>query len=129
MCLSFKESTTTSLQLNVYGVSDIRGNLMIAVYESKKEFPEFGKGDINIVHKVDTRTPKVLINNLIVGKRYAIAIFHDANGNKFLDKNFLGMPEEKYGFSNDARGTFGPPYFSEASFVVSKDLKVSISIR
>lgn len=125
---SFVKSEHTSVELKIYGVTELEGSLMIAVYESADQFPKFGKGDINIVHKVKSKNPTVTINDLQVGKVYALAIFHDVNGNKYLDKNFLGMPEEKYGFSNGARGTFGPPYYSEASFTVSNKQKMSVTI-
>lgn len=126
---SFVKSDYADVQLNIYGVTELKGSLMIAIYESADQFPKFGKGDINIVHKVESRSPNILLNDLEVGREYAVAIFHDANGNKYLDKNFLGMPEEKYGFSNGARGTFGPPYYSEASFTVSRHQKISVTIR
>jgi uncharacterized protein (DUF2141 family) len=46
----------------------------------------------------------------------AIAFIHDENGNGELDKNFFGVPQEGYGFSNDARGSMGPPAFDKAAF-------------
>lgn len=49
---------------------------------------------------------------------YAVKVFHDVNDNSKLDTNWMGIPNEPYGFSNDAAGTFGPPGFKEASFVV-----------
>ena len=58
---------------------------------------------------------KIVIHDLPAGE-YAIASYHDENGNGKLDTNALGLPEEGYGFSNDARGMFGPPKFSEAVF-------------
>jgi uncharacterized protein (DUF2141 family) len=33
-----------------------------------------------------------------------------------MDFNFLGMPLEGYGFSNDASAPFGPPSFDDAAF-------------
>lgn len=129
LCFSSVKSQTTTLQLTIHGVTELKGNLMIAVYESENKFPEFGQGDINIVHEVNSRSPQISIPDLDIGKTYALAIFHDVNANKYLDKNFLGMPEEKYGFSNDARGTFGPPYYSEASFKVSPNQQLKIAIR
>lgn len=39
---------------------------------------------------------------------YAIQYFHDENANNILDKNFIGIPKEGCGFSNDAFGKFGP---------------------
>jgi uncharacterized protein (DUF2141 family) len=128
LCYSFVKGQTTTVQLTIKGVTELKGNLMIAVYESANKFPEFGEGDINIVHKVNSRTPRISIPNLAIGKTYALAIFHDVNENEYLDKNFLGMPEEKYGFSNDARATFGPPYYSEASIKVSPAQQIKISI-
>jgi len=49
---------------------------------------------------------------------YAIKAFHDVDANGKLDTNFMGIPKEPYGFSNDAMGTFGPPTFQQASFAV-----------
>ena len=44
---------------------------------------------------------------------YSIKVFHDENGNSKLDKDILGVPTERYGFSNNARGRFGPPPFQQ----------------
>lgn len=49
---------------------------------------------------------------------YALRFFHDENDNGELDTNFIGIPKEGYGFSNDARGIAGPPSFKAASFTV-----------
>ena len=59
---------------------------------------------------------------------YAIGIFVDVNRNNRMDRNFIGIPKEQYGFSNDARGRFGPPSFAEASFTVSGDMALEINL-
>ena len=59
--------------------------------------------------------------------RYAIAVFLDENDNYKLDRNFLGIPSEKYGFSNNVRHAFRPASFEEASFRL-KDNKEPILI-
>ena len=59
---------------------------------------------------------------------YAIGIFVDANYNNEMDRNFFGVPKEQYGFSNDAKGSFGPPSFKDASFTVSGDMKLTINL-
>lgn len=58
---------------------------------------------------------------------YAVKVFHDVNDNGKLDTNWMGIPNEPYGFSNDAAGTFGPPGFKDASFVVGA-VRTSIRI-
>ncbi|NJN52817.1 MAG: DUF2141 domain-containing protein [Gammaproteobacteria bacterium] len=49
---------------------------------------------------------------------YAIRVMHDVNGNSKLDANFVGMPTEPFGFSNDAAGSFGPPKWDAAKFTL-----------
>lgn len=49
---------------------------------------------------------------------YAVKVFHDVDDNGRMNVNWLGIPTEPYGFSNDAMGTFGPPDFKAASFKV-----------
>ncbi|MCD2515482.1 DUF2141 domain-containing protein [Massilia sp. G4R7] len=44
---------------------------------------------------------------------YGIAVFHDANGNGKMDSNAMGIPVEDHAFSNNARGTMGPPSFEQ----------------
>ena len=48
---------------------------------------------------------------------YSIAVFHDTNGNGKLDRSFIGLPNEPYGFSNDV-GRRGAPDFEAARIVV-----------
>jgi uncharacterized protein (DUF2141 family) len=50
--------------------------------------------------------------------RYAIAAFQDTKGTGKLETNMLGIPKVPYGFSNNARGSLGPPGFDAAAFTV-----------
>ena len=52
--------------------------------------------------------------------RYAIKAFHDSDGDGELGRDLFGAPSEDYGFSNDARGTFGPPDFADAAVAVGE---------
>ena len=61
--------------------------------------------------------------------RYALRAFADENGNAKLDTNMLGIPTERYGFSNDAKGTMGPPDFEAAALPVgTSDLTTAIQL-
>ena len=42
---------------------------------------------------------------------YAIAVYHDENGNQKFDRNIIGLPAEAYGFSNNPSTLFGLPSF------------------
>ena len=56
---------------------------------------------------------------------YAVQAFHDANDNLELDRNFLGLPKEGMGFSNDAPMRFGPPRFEDAAIEIEADGSVT----
>ena len=60
---------------------------------------------------------KVVVRDIDPGV-YAVQAFHDENGNFDLDRNFLGLPKEGMGFSNDAPMRFGPPSFDDAAIEI-----------
>lgn len=60
---------------------------------------------------------------------YAISVMHDENNNDTLDSNFMGMPIEGYGFSNDPQ-VMRKATFEEASFTVdAKDTTIELHLR
>ncbi|WP_426389805.1 DUF2141 domain-containing protein [Variovorax sp. R-27] len=60
--------------------------------------------------------------------RYALRVFADENGNGKLDTNLMGMPTERYGFSNDAKGNRAAPSFEAAAISVDADLQTVIHL-
>lgn len=62
---------------------------------------------------------------------YAVSIVHDRNGNKRVDRNFVGMPTEQWGVSNNARPRMRAPTFEEAQFRVAagaSDVVIDITV-
>ena len=57
----------------------------------------------------------VVLHGLPPGQ-YAVQTFHDENGNRKVDRNFLGLPKEGVGFSNDAPIRMSPPKWADAAF-------------
>ena len=56
-------------------------------------------------------------------------MIYDENMNGKLDTNWLGIPTEGYGFSNDAKAMLGPPSLSAASFTYDgQDMDLTISL-
>ena len=110
------------------------GILHLGVYDSKKVF-ESDRGDkpgpqpgivAGIVKKVSKGVFKEEIK--VPSGTYAIGLYIDANENEKMDTNFLGIPKEQFGFSNDAKGSFGPPSFESASFELVKSKKIVINL-
>lgn len=51
--------------------------------------------------------------------KYAVAVIHDENGNHKLDRNFLGIPKEGFGFANNPKVLLSAPPFQTAAIQVS----------
>ncbi len=59
---------------------------------------------------------------------YAIALLHDEDGDGDMDRDFIGLPQEGYGFSSGASPGLGPPSFEDAS-LAHGDVRTVVSIR
>ena len=66
----------------------------------------------------ETGTATITFTNVAPGQ-YAVVVVHDKNGNRKMDNNFLGIPKEKGGFSNNAPAKMGPAKFDKAAFDVN----------
>jgi uncharacterized protein (DUF2141 family) len=95
---------------------DAGGTLRLALCPSESAF-ETDKGCTLHTAKAAGSLVRLRIPDLLPGT-YAVKIFHDADNDGTLDTNWLGIPSEPYGFSNDAMGSFGPPSFEQARFNV-----------
>ena len=110
------------LEVTVKNIKEVKGTIRVALYNNEKDFLEkFLHGK---VVKVTGSEANIVFENLKPGD-YAVSVFHDENGNEELDSGFMGIPNEPYGFSNDAMGTFGPPSFEKAKMSITSD-KVSV---
>lgn len=92
--------------------------------------PEPGNGfpGPSLLENVDVRpsgTESIVTFEALPGA-YAVAVHHDANANGKMDTNFIGIPREGYGMSNDPRPRFRAPRFAEARVVVSRDTTLSV---
>lgn len=59
---------------------------------------------------------------------YAVVAIHDEDGDGELDTNFLGIPREGLGSSNNPRGGFGPPRFEDARFTLKEAHTAEIEV-
>jgi uncharacterized protein (DUF2141 family) len=96
------------------------GRLLGKVFDSADSFKARDKSVLSFAFDpAGAKTARTTIA-LPPGK-YAIALFQDTKGTGKLETNFLGKPKVPYGFSNNARGSFGPPSFDAAVFTVGAD--------
>lgn len=121
------EAAPVTLKVEITNVKKAQGKLMIAIYKPDEKFGE-GVPAISGVEEVKSIGSKTVPFDLEPGK-YALALFHDLNGNGELDKNFVGIPKEPYGFSKDFRPKFSAPSFEDCAFEVTGTGSQQISVK
>ena len=112
-----KNKLVSTVTLKIDGVDIAVGEIRIAIFDSENRYME--NPSLAEIVPVSQTNIEWQIENLAYGQ-YAIAVYHDKNKNGKLDTNMLGIPLEEYGFSNNARGRFGPASWSQAKFTVNK---------
>ena len=120
---------TAQVQLSVYvdGVKTDAGNINVAVYNKADGFLHFDKVFKSGHARAVKGSTHIFIEDLPEGV-YALAVFHDENGNNELDTNWLGIPREAFGFSKGKVKMFGPPSFMECSVQITTDSEIRITL-
>ena len=104
--------------MDIFGLRNNNGDVHIALYDNPDAFPSSDKMLREVQKPIINRQVKHRFVDLKPGN-YALATYHDENGNDSFDTNFLGLPIEGYAFSNDAKVFLGPPSFLEAQINVT----------
>lgn len=112
--ISASAARAANLTVKVDDIRSDKGKLMLAVYDSAAGWDGKAKPVAAQAQAVAGDNITFHFEGLAAGT-YAISVMHDENGNGKLDTNFVGMPIEGYGFSNDP-SVMRKATFAEASF-------------
>lgn len=118
-------ANSTKLTIRVQGIKNKKGSINIALYKSDADFKQ---EKFSYVNRISADSDGVIVFNRIDYGNYGVAVYHDENENFKLDRNFVGMPAEGYGFSNNVKGQFGPPGFKDTS-VSMNQAETNLSIQ
>jgi uncharacterized protein (DUF2141 family) len=108
------------IEVSVSGVSAAKGLVGCALFSSKTGFPLETKKHATAQVRVPAAggTATCVFENVSPGE-YAVAVVHDTNGNEQADTNFLGIPTEGVGVSNNALPKLSLPTFEACRFGVT----------
>lgn len=111
-------ASAADLTVRIEGVRSADGDIRVALHRRADgvDFPD-SAGILKAAMRPAGKAGDLVFEGLPPGE-YAVAAFHDEDLDGDLNTNLLGMPTEGYGFSNEARGTFGPPGFDAAAFTI-----------
>lgn len=115
--IAFAESSCRGIHVKILDIRNSSGAVACALFESPDGYPtEFLRFATNIM-MIKVRDAQARCDFLdIPPGTYALAVIHDENMDGKLGTNWLGVPTEGYGFSNDAKAFLGAPSFEAASF-------------
>ena len=103
------------MRVEITGLRSDKGKVLCALFTSANDFPKnIDKAVAHAKAEIARGQAVCEFRDIAVGT-YAVSIFHDENSNGKLDTNFMGIPREGVGASNNAVGHFGPPRFSAAA--------------
>ena len=108
---------TVTVFLEITDIRSSEGKLLIAVYTENDEWLDEEVAFYTTIVEVTSENQTIKIPSLPNGN-YGVAVVHDLNGDEKLSFNWLGIPKEGYGFSNNPDKTFRKPTFEEAKVQV-----------
>jgi uncharacterized protein (DUF2141 family) len=113
-----KAVSKSSLTVTIDGLKSQRGQVCLSLFSGGRGFPSSSTSAVSArCVKVENTPLTVKFDNLKVGN-YAIAVFHDANGDGTLNRNPFGIPTEEFGFSQNPKILTGAPKFGDSAFLV-----------
>lgn len=89
--------------------SNLKGTAYLALYKGKEGFLKKDSVFKGVKFELKQNETVVNITDLPSGE-YAYIVFHDENENGTLDTNFMKIPKEPTGSSNNFRPKFKPNY-------------------
>lgn len=123
--------STGKLTVVVDGLRSQNSRVCLRVYANQQGFPLSDTSEVQSgCTKITGRSVKKQFDGLKFGT-YAVAVVDDQNKDQKLNTNFLGIPEEGFGISNNPTVSVrtGIPKFKDASFLLKQDMTIRIVMK
>jgi len=114
-----------TLTVKIIGLESNTGQIICNLHNDNSTFPK--EHLYRKLVKTQSGNTKIVFTGLEKGE-YAVTVIYDKNSNNKMDFNFLHIPTEITGASNNAKGFFGPPKFSDAKFLIYQNTTISINM-
>ena len=115
------------LTINIENIEVVDGYIRIGVFNESDKFLKKGFTFKNYKIAVENSTVTIIIDDLPKGE-YAFILYHDKNNDGKMNRKFIGIPKEPYGFSNNVRPKLSKPTFEECKFLLEDNLVMQITL-
>ena len=123
----FISTNNPQLTINIERIEVLEGDIRIGVFNTSEKFLKQGETFRNYIIPVKNTTETIIINDLPKGE-YGFILYHDINADGKMNRNFIGIPKEPFGFSNNVKPKFAKPTFEECKFLLVEDLVLHIAL-
>ncbi len=107
-------ASSGAIEVEIPDLRSARGSVRCGLYATAKGFPEVPPSR-SVVVTVRAKQATCAFKDVPAGQ-YAVSLFHDEDNDGALDKNFLGVPQESYGVSNNKTYAMSAPKYNESAF-------------
>ncbi len=115
-----RADATATIVLEVSTFRNRTGMLGCQLYNTSVGFPDKWPTQPSLQKRVPvTGATTSCTFTQMPGGTYAAAVIHDENSNNKLDTNFIGVPTEGYGISNNHTHALSRPSWDESKIVVN----------
>ena len=115
-----------SLKVSISGLKPQTGQVMVSLYDSKKNFL---RQPLETIRRPveDSGNLGVEFEGVVPGV-YAVGVIYDLDNDGELDTGMFRIPSEPIGISNNVRSRFGPPKWKKAKFELQGDMQMEIEV-
>ncbi len=117
------------INVRISNFENDKGSCIVCVYDNARSFSEKGGTPVSCqTVPITGKNATAVFENLKPGP-YAVMVIHDANNNRKFDNNFLGIPKEGYGASQNKLPFAAAPKFEENKITVTDNATTTSNIR
>lgn len=118
-----------NLTVEMTGFRSDEGSALVYLFSSAEAFPSDYEAAVR-TRKAEVRDGKVtVVLEAVPAGTWAISVIHDEDDDGELRTNFIGIPREGVGTSNNPAARMGPPRWDDAKFDLDADLTQKIGVR
>ena len=115
------------LTIKISNIQSMKGEIKVGIFSTEAAFLKEGKALKNYSIKAEKTSLSFTVADLPKGE-YAISMYHDENSDQKMNTNFIGIPKEPYGFSNNVKPKMSAPKFKECKFNFQENTTLNIKL-
>ncbi len=115
------------LIIKIENIEIVDGYIRIGIFNASDTFLKKSSTFKKYKIAVKDSTERIIIDDLPKGQ-YAFILYHDKNSDGKMNRKFIGIPKEPYGFSNNIRPKLSKPTFEECKFILEDNLVMEIRL-